>query len=396
MKIDKRQIWFITIGCFLSYFLFGFIDNLKGPTVPTILEDVGFNYSIGGTIIFSEYTGFFLSTFLAGLLADLFGKKFTLILSGACLILGAIGYSLATSLPMFVVCIFFIGFGLGSLELSGSNIISGIHEKNKGRYLNLLNAFYGVGSIITPMLAGFLLNLGVSWRAVYRYSLVVIVPITIYFLAMKFPKEEKVKEESGKLDFKDFIRIISRKEVLLMYLVIFAYVATEIGVATWLVDFFQKGKGISVVASSVYFSAYFVGMTAGRLLGSLFVDRVGHLKSLLIFSTMAAVCLAVGIFGPDSIAIVLVFTGFFFSIIFPTSTAVVSGIPSKNSGTMLGVFFAFGGLGGMIGPWVIGIVNDAFGLKWGMSVNILFCVIIMVTLIIRMNCRRGVSEQGEA
>lgn len=385
--MSKRQVWVITIGGFLSYFLFGFIDNMKGTTIPFILQDTGYSYSEGGSIIFSEYTGFFIATFVAGLLADLFGKKFTLIMSGICLIFGAIGYASSSNLIVFIVFIFFIGLGLGSLELSGSNVISEVHSHNKGRYLNLLNAFYGVGSIITPIVTGYLLNSGVSWRAVYRYSLFVIVPITIYFLAMRYPKADIVKEQSEKTNFKEIIQIITRKEVLLMYVVIFAYVAAEIGIATWMVEFVQKAKGVSSAAGAMYLSIHFAGMMIGRLLGSLFVDKVGHLKSLLIFSVMSIFCITLGVFGPSSIAIVLAFTGFCFSIIFPTSTAVVSEIPTKNSGTMLGIFFAFGGLGGMAGPWLIGVMNDVFGLKSGMAVNIVFCIIVMTALIIRMSSK---------
>ena len=127
--MSKRQVWVITIGGFLSYFLFGFIDNMKGTTIPFILQDTGYSYSEGGSIIFSEYTGFFIATFVAGLLADLFGKKFTLIMSGICLIFGAIGYASSSNLIVFIVFIFFIGLGLGSLELSGSNVISEVHSQ---------------------------------------------------------------------------------------------------------------------------------------------------------------------------------------------------------------------------------------------------------------------------
>lgn len=52
-----------------------------------------------------------------------------------------------------------------------------------------------------------------------------------------------VKEQSEKTNFKEIIQIITRKEVLLMYVVIFAYVAAEIGIATWMVEFVQKSKG---------------------------------------------------------------------------------------------------------------------------------------------------------
>ncbi len=83
MKLSRRQVWVITIGCFLSYFLFGFIDNLKGTTIPAILKDVGFNYSKGGTIIFSEYTGFFLATFLRGCLQTCWAKNSLLCWQGS-------------------------------------------------------------------------------------------------------------------------------------------------------------------------------------------------------------------------------------------------------------------------------------------------------------------------
>ena len=29
----------ITIGAFAAFFMFGFVDNIKGPVIPTILED---------------------------------------------------------------------------------------------------------------------------------------------------------------------------------------------------------------------------------------------------------------------------------------------------------------------------------------------------------------------
>ena len=129
MKLSQRQVWGITIGCFLSYFLFRFIDNLRGTTIPAILKDVEFNYSKGGTIIFSKYNGFFLATLFAGLLADLLGKKF---------------------------------------------------------------------------------SLGYSFRTIYRHSLFVIVPITVYFIIMRYPREKAPDEAVKKIDFKDLIPIISQ------------------------------------------------------------------------------------------------------------------------------------------------------------------------------------------
>ncbi|MCI9101557.1 MAG: MFS transporter [Lachnospiraceae bacterium] len=161
-----------------------------------------------GIIIFSEYAGFFISTFLAGLLADLFGQKFTLIIAGIFLIGGVIGYAASANLILLIGFIFFIGLGAGSLELSGSNIISGIHKEDKARYLNLLNAFYGIGSIIVPIFVSIFFRPGTSWRTVYRYSLFVIIPIILYFVIMEFPEQNTFKRQTGKMNPEEILHSI--------------------------------------------------------------------------------------------------------------------------------------------------------------------------------------------
>lgn len=391
--MGRKTKWMITAGCFLGYFLFGAIDNMKGATLPALSRDMGFAHSTAGMLICSEYTGFFLATFLAGLLSDLCGKKVTLIAAGLSLLLGVTGYARSSSLLLSIGSIFLIGLGLGALELGGSDILSGMWGARSGRYLNLLNACYGLGAILTPAAVGYLLGMGISWRRVYQYSLFIILPITLYFIIMKYPRGEKKDGRSEKIDLKGLRPVVAHRKVLLMYVVIFAYVAAEIGVATWFMGFLQEDKMMSAAGSSICFSVYFVGMTGGRLAGSLFVDRVGHMESLLLFTVIAALSLAGGIFGPPSMAFLLIFTGFGFSIIFPTATTVVSGIPSKNPGTQLGCFFAMGGLGGMAGPYLIGIVDDVFGLRAGMAVNLVFCVIVMAALLIKMR-EKGDEKDG--
>lgn len=374
--MNQKQLKIITIGCFLSYFLFGFIDNIKGPTLPAMLMDVGYKNYLTGTIIAAEYLGFFMATFLAGVLADLFGKKVTLLIAGVCLSIGVIGFAASSMLPVFMAFIVLIGIGAGSLELSGSNIISSVHNKNRGKYLNLLNTFYGIGAVAASAVTGVILDNGMSWRRVYGFSLFIIVPITIYFLRMKIEKESRIKREWEQTSIEELLHIIVRKDILLMYLVVFFYVSAEIGVGTWMVNFLQREKAVSVVASSMFLSIHFIGMSAGRFFGSFFVDKIGHLKSIILFGTISAVCLVVGIFGPNNICIIIACTGFGFSVIFPTATAVISEIPVKKAGTMLGMFLSVGALGGMFGPWVTGIINDIWGLKAGMGVNAMFCVVV--------------------
>lgn len=378
----KKHFIIITIGCFLSYLIFGLFDSLKGTTLPALIEDTGYTYSLGGTIIMGQYAGYFTATLFTGIITDYLGKRRTLIAAILCLICGVTGYSFSSSLPFLLGFIFLIGVGLGSLELAGCNIITEIYKDKKGRLLNILTAIAGIGAIISPAVSGYLLGRGLPWRMIYRYGLLIAIPVTFYFFLMSYPADSVKSTVQTEKSRPGLGNMLARRELLLMYLVNFSYMAAEIAIATWMVDFYQNVKHCSVAESSTYLSVFFIGMTAGRLLGSFFVDRIGHMRSVFVASGCACLCILLGVFGTGWLSATLALTGFFYSIIFPTGTAIISEMAPSNTARVLGIYFACGGLGGMAGPWLLGIANDLLGLQWGMASNCLFFLGIMIPLLI--------------
>ncbi len=95
----KTSIWMLTGGAFFAFFVFGFTDNLKGPTLPALLQDLQLNYAVGGTILMGVYLGFMAASLTSGFLANAFGEKVVLVNAGICLALGVIGFTLS-SLPV--------------------------------------------------------------------------------------------------------------------------------------------------------------------------------------------------------------------------------------------------------------------------------------------------------
>ncbi|OQY36660.1 MAG: hypothetical protein B6229_09610, partial [Spirochaetaceae bacterium 4572_7] len=142
-----------------------------------------------------------------------------------------------------------------------------------------------------------------------------------------------------------------------------AYVAAEIGIAAWIVEFLQKVKDFSVIKSSLYLSVYFGFLMIGRLIGSTFVDRSG-------------------VYVSKEYSIILPLTGLFLSILFPTMMASASERNPENKGKIFGILFFFAGLGGMLGPWGVGRVAHLYGIKTGMLVPPIFLMILVSTLFI--------------
>lgn len=380
----------ITIGAFAAFFLFGFTDNLKGPTLPALLSDLNFNYALGGTVMLGAYFGFLVATLLTGPLADIAGNKVVIYLASICLFFGIAGYSLVGSAILLTGAMMIVGVGLGSLEVGSNLMIIDIHHQNKARYLNLLAFFHGAGSMTAPLYAGQLLDAGMSWRRIYQSSLLLVILLFIYFLWIKFP--QKTTSEHQGLDLKGIGNSVLTKEMLLFYVIIAVYVAAEIGIATWLVEFLQKTKAQSVVMSSRFLALFFAALTTGRFIGSFVVERVGYLKIMQYASVAAILCVSIGIAAPPEFAFLLPLTGLFFSIIFPTVTAVVSDRHKENAGTILGLLFTFAGVGGMFGPWAIGIVSDWLGaIQAGFTIVSILCVALSSALWL---LGRNISPKG--
>ena len=378
---SRKLIWWLTAGGFLSFFIFGFVDNLKGPTLPALLRDLNFSYGQGGVILLGAYIGFLVATLLTGVLADVAGKKTVLVIAGVCISVGMFVFSVSSTFGLLILAMSILGVGMGSIEVGANALIVDLHQGQQGRYLNLLAVFHGVGSLIVPIYAGFLLENAFTWRQIYQFSLILALLLPLYFVVIKYPRRH-TGLGSGGLDWRLVRQTGFTRRMFWFYLMIAVYVAAELGLAAWLVEFLQQAKSFSVGRSSFYLSLFFGGLMVGRLLGSFVVERIGYLQVMLVASIAAILFLLIGIFGPPALAIFLPAVGLCFSIIFPTTTAAVSEIHPENTGTILGLLFAFAGLGGALGPWAIGLASDWVGIQLGFALSISYCVLMIVALFI--------------
>ena len=373
MKIaSKQQLGWVTTIAFLCLFLLGLIDNLKGATLPSLLTDLNFTDAQGGTILLWAYLGFLAASLFVGVLSDVAGNRAVVLTAASCLLAGILGYSTASQLGLLSASMAALGLGLGGVDMAGNMIIVSYYIQNKGRYLNLMAFFHGLSSTIAPYYAGLLLSAGLSWRQVYQYPLVAVAALLLMGLLVPFPRPQV--ENKSSINFRTIGRVIIQPNMRWYFILMILYVASEIGVASWLVAYLQRIHALDVAASSFMLSLYFAGLMVGRLLGTLFVERLGYLRSILAAAIGGAICLAVGIYGPGPAYWMLPLSGLFFSIIFPTLTASASNQVTENLGTVIGLLFAFCGVGGAIGPWLVGVLSNAAGIQTGFTVNLVACI----------------------
>lgn len=370
-----------TIGACACFLVLGFVDNLKGATLPSMLHDVPLGYALGGSVLLATYLGMLSATLFAGALCDLIGTQRVVLIGSGTLVLGVLGYSTARSFAMLFAAMVLLGIMIGSLMTAGTHTIVEVHAAHKGRYLNLSNIFHGVGSMLAPFYAGQMLAAGFSWWLVYQLCLVLAVLIAGLFLTIPASKA-RAGQPSGNI--LDLYRGALNRRTAGYYLLSLLYVAAETGLIVWMVEFLQKGRGQPVLLSSTFLSLYFAGIIAGRLAGSLLVDRLGYLRALLGAGIGALACLALGIFGPPALAFCLPLAGLFFATMAPTLAAAVTNAnphPQKagagNTGSVLGLLLAAGGIGGMLGAWSAGFVSSFIGIQLGFGVQLIYAALFV-------------------
>lgn len=383
----------LTAGAFLSFFVFGFVDNLKGPLLPEILRTEGMSYAQGGTFFLAAYIGFIIATLASGVLADMLSNRRVMLLSAACLIVGAGGLNIATSLLFLNLSMAVIGLGLGGIEVGANGLMVELHTTARARYLNLLGTFHSVGSLTVPLVVAWLIAVPLQWPQIFLSTALLAIPVLAIFALARPPAENATESTSqaphtsprgqaSRWSWSEMFRIGFTRRMGWFYVMISSYVAAELGLAAWLVEYLQEVERTSVTLSSLYLSSFFILIMLGRFFGSWWIEHVGYLRMIAISLCGTFLCLAGGIFGPSGWAWLLPASGLFMSIVFPTIAAAVAAAHPTNVGSIFGLLFTFGGVGGALGPWAIGLVAQAYGLSWGLATTLGFCVIAIAALIV--------------
>lgn len=359
----------LTAGGFLSFFVFGFIDNLKGPLLPQLLRSEGLSYSQGGTVFLSAYLGFIVATLIGGLLADQIGNRRLLWLAGLGLSGGICGLNLSDAYGLLTFNMFLIGMGLGAIEVGANGLMVDLHSAARARYLNLLGTCHGVGSLLVPLYAAWQITNHVAWQRIYLQVIILTGLLTVIFLLpSKKANAAALVVRKSREDWKAVFRAGFTPRMGWYYLLIGNYVAVELGLAAWLVEYLQQVRQFTVPQSTLYLSAFFVLLMLGRLLGSMVVEYCGYMRMIVGGLMGAMLCIAGGLVSDSSnTAWLFPLSGLFMSIVFPTVTAAVSGYHKENLGSIFGILFTFGGVGGALGPWTVGLVSDRLTLPVGLA-----------------------------
>ncbi|MGH9631753.1 MAG: MFS transporter, partial [Bryobacteraceae bacterium] len=225
--------------------------------------------------------------------------------------------------------------------------------------VNLAGTFFGTGCFLAALLISGTFN-------IYSVSstLFVIALIPAFFAMMfsgtSLPADPGFEERTFRRAWNEFRSPLA----VLFSLLLFLQFANEWSVAGWLTIFLIQRLGMSPAASLLILALYWLALLAGRILAQAVLPKVRHGR-LLMGSVVAAMFGCTILFLTDNafgacLGTLLVGVGFA-----PVYPLVVEKIgirfPSYHPGLFNGIF-SFALTGGLLAPWLLGYLADAFGI----------------------------------
>src|SRR5271156_2832925 len=183
--LSRRQILVIIGALMLGMLLAALDQTIVSTALPTIVGDLG-----GGSHIAWVITAYLLATTVStplwGKLGDQYGRKFFFQAAIVIFLIGSILSGLSTSMIMLIAFRAVQGLGSGGLMVGAQAIVGDIvSPRERGRYMGLFGAVFGVATVLGPLLGGFFVEY-LSWRWVFYINIPIGV-VALFVTAAQLP-----------------------------------------------------------------------------------------------------------------------------------------------------------------------------------------------------------------
>jgi len=354
------------IGIALAFYAFiaiGIAEGGLGVLLPSILAAYNLTPATVTLLFLSQVSGYVVAAFSSSLLASRIGLARMLLIASITLTSALVIYAIAPRWHIMVAAGTLLGLGIGLID---AGINTYIANQGNANVMGVLHAFYGIGALLGPALATTLLAFEMDWRRIYLH-IAGIVGITILGMlwAVVFnytPMNKRIITQDA--DAKTSLKLALRTPaVLVAGILLLVYVGTEASLGNWAYSVQSLSRGTQEVIAGYSVTAYWLGLTIGRLVMGRFVARLGAIRTM----DFSIGLLLAGLFAwwllPNQL-FSLPLIGFALAAIFP---ATIWLIPRRVATTMvpaaIGFVTSVASLGAATIPTVLGWIADQAGLE---------------------------------
>ena len=342
----------LILAAILAIFVYGMIAAMLGTILPDLSKRFSLTPNQNGNIALAQAIGLIIASISVGPLIDNEGKKLGLVLGLGLIALALFLLPKSKSYGQIAVYMLLLGIG-GGIVVTGANaLVSDISTENRAAVLNFLNLFFGLGGLATPFISANLLGSN-SQRLCYLTAILTVAALVIHAAA---PIPGPTGERG--FQFSQAGSLLGSPVLWLLALMLFLYVACEVGIWNWLARHLiaqgiPEGKALNILSLG-----FALGLLLGRIaVAPLFATLTPPNVTLIASALMAVTTfLALRTKEPRVAGITVFFAGIAMAPVFPTTLAMVGGAFQVATATAMGIVITFGWVGLAVSSRIIGAI----------------------------------------
>lgn len=348
---------------YAAFLLVGISSGVGGVLLPAHIADYGVDKATIGLTFFTSGAGFLLGATGAGTLIHRYGVRASLLTGTTAFAAAAVYTATRPPLTAFVAVALLAGVGTGLLEAALNTHLADLPQATDR--INRLHAFFGVGALLGPLLAAWMLT-RTSWPAVWAVQALICLPLLVGFLRAlpRTPRPEHHQPDApgpGLLS-----ATVRQPRVIVAAMFLAVYVGLEISVGSWGYSFLRTERALSDLLAGYAVSGYWLGLTLGRFLISPIAGRLRLGTAAMAYACLggtAAACLLIwAVPQPAAAAAGMAVLGFFLGPIFPTTMAIMPRLTQQRLvPTAIGITNGLTTVGGATLPWLAGTLAQTTG-----------------------------------
>jgi MFS family permease len=369
--MNKRLI---LTACFLTVFIAYAVRYGYGILLPEMLDSLGITKTDAGIIFSSFFIAYTIASPICGYIADRYGSRWLLASFVAALGVGAFLMSYATSILQ--ASLFFTLAGMGSAAC-WAPVMALAQKWTSHEHRGQTLAFIDVGSALSIIVMAALVPViirNLDWRAGWMILGLAAIAIGIFnFLVVKNPPDEQLKNQktpekagvplpvllkSGRFWLLGLGYLFTGFSILVPFTFLNTYAVQELNLSFDVASYLMIALGVSAIVSKVVFGPI--------------SDRTGRLKMIFLCGSLIALgCLGMAYRNTATLFIAVCVFALGYGVVWALYAAAASDYFAKeSSGTIVGIWTLFLGVGSVLSPIIAGWVADATGtLTWSFGVG---------------------------
>lgn len=348
-------------------FVTSFGAHIVTVDLPFYADQVGVGVAMIGVLIAAYDFAEIIAKPIFGAIADKQGMKRTMLLGIAVFTAASVAYLFVD--PRLLIAVRFAqGVGGAALSAVSLALIGVYYEQRRGQAYGVYNAIKGAGYVVSPLVGGAIL-LRYTFSAIFIAC--ALIGALAFALASLLPKPERaggnpMDDDDDDFSLKSFLAVFKERRLLPWYGVtvvnmffvgiLFGFLPVRVHAGRY--PPLYTGALLSAVAASYLLIQPVAGLLA---------DKLNPATTIRAGLALAGLCVVAIPFASGApLFLVSLLAGAGVGVVWTNTDTLISLLAKEGKlGATMGAAGSFKELGDMVGPLLIGLLAQAFGLPAG-------------------------------